>query len=60
MMLYICSKFMKISLSVKSFRTDTVSLLNIANQNKYEKNGEVMVLVLCTLSDKTLYLYQVS
>ena len=32
-----CSKFMKISLSVQGFRTHTVSILNIANQNKYEK-----------------------
>ena len=59
MMLYICSKFMKISLTVQSFRTDTISILNITKENNYEKNGGVMVLGLCTLSYKVLYLYKV-
>ena len=52
--------YTKISSTVRSFRTDTVFLLNITNQNNSEKNGGVMVLVLSTLSDKALYLYQVS
>ena len=60
MMLYICSKFIEISLTVQSFKTDTVFLLNITNnQNNSEKNGGVMVLALYALSDEALYLYQV-
>ena len=37
MMLYNCSKFMKISLTIKSFGTNTIFLLNITNQNNSEK-----------------------
>ena len=36
MMPYIGSKFMKISLTVESFRTYLVFLLNITNQNNSE------------------------
>ena len=47
MLLHICSKIMKISLTVQSFGTDTIFILNIP-----EKNGGVMVLVLSILSDE--------
>ena len=60
MLLHICSKFMKVSLTVQSMRTDTILILNIPKENNSEKNGGVMVLVLCILSDETLYLFQVS
>ena len=49
---------MKISLIVQSFRTDTIFILNITKENNFEKNGGVMVLVLCILSDEALYLFQ--
>ena len=52
---------MKVSLTVQSFRTDTIFILNIPKENNSEKkNGGVMVLVLCILSDETLYLFKVS
>ena len=60
MLLHICSKIMKISLTVQTFRTDTIFILNIPNENKSEKNGGVMVLVLCLLFDEASYLFQVS
>ena len=61
MLLHICSKIMKISLTVQSFRTDTIFILNIPKENNSEnKNCGVMVLVLCILSDEVLYLFQVS
>ena len=50
---------MKISLTVQSFRTDTIFILNIPKENNSEKSG-VMVLVICILSDEALYLFQVS
>ena len=61
MMLYICSRFIEISLTVQSFKTDTVFLLNITNNqnNSEKKNGGIMVLALYALSDEALYLYQV-
>ena len=37
MLLHICSKIMKISLTVKSFRTDTIFILNIPKENNSEK-----------------------
>ena len=37
MLLHICSKIMKISLPVRSFRTDTVFILNIPKENNSEK-----------------------
>ena len=61
MLLYICSKIMKISLTVQSFSNDTIYILNIPKENYSEKkNGRVMVLVLCILSDKAIYFYKVS
>ena len=61
MLLHICSKIMKISLTVQSFRTDTSFIVNIHKENNSGKrNGEVMVLVLCILSHIALYLFQVS
>ena len=58
MLLHICSKIMKVSLTVQSFRTGTIFILNIPKENNSEKNGGVMVLVLCIiLSDKALYLF---
>ena len=51
---------MKISMTVQSFRTDTIFILNIPKENNSEKNDGVMVLVLCILSDEALYLFQVS
>ena len=60
MLLHICSKNMEISLTVPSFRTDTSFILNISKENISAKNGGVMVLILCILSDKVLYLFQVS
>ena len=61
MLLRICSKIMKISLTVQSFRTDTIFILNIPDENNSEKkNGGVMVHVLCLFSDRAIYLFQVS
>ena len=37
MSLHICSKMMKISLTVESFRTDTIFILNIPKENNSEK-----------------------
>ena len=51
---------MKISLIVRSFRTDIICILNITNENNSGKNGGVMALVLYTFSDEALYLHQVS
>ena len=39
---------------------DTICILNIPKENNSEKNGGVMVLVLCILSNEALYLFQVS
>ena len=61
MLLYIGSKIMKISVTVQSFKNETISILNIPKENNSEiKNGGVMILVLCILSDEALYLFQVS
>ena len=38
MLLHICSNIMKISLTVQSFRTDTIFKLNIPKENNAEKN----------------------
>ena len=51
---------MKISLTVQSFRTDTIFILNIPKENNSEKNGGVMILVLYILFDEALYLFKVS
>ena len=55
MLHHICSKIMKISLTVQSFRTDTIFILNIPKENSSEKK-----IVLCILFDEALYLFQVS
>ena len=60
MLLYICSKITKISLTVQNFRNDTLFILNVPKENNSEKNGGVMVLVLCKWPDDALYLFQVS
>ena len=60
MLLHICSNVMKISLTVQSFRTNTIFILNIPKESNSEKKRWVMVLVLCILSDEALYLFQVS
>ena len=60
MLLHICSKIMKISLAVQSFKTDTIFILNIPKENNAEKNGGVMVLALRILSIEALYLFQIS
>ena len=39
MLLHICSNTMKISLTVQSFRTDTIFILNIPKENNLNKNG---------------------
>ena len=59
-LLHICSKIMKVSLAVQSFKTDTIFILNIPKENNSDKNGGVMVFVLCILSEEALYLFQVS
>ena len=60
MLLHISSKIINVSLTFKSFRTDTIFILNIPKENNSEKkNGGVMVLVLFILSDEALYLFQV-
>ena len=47
---------MKISLTVQSCRTDKIFILNIPKENNSEKkNGGVMVLILCILSNEALY-----
>ena len=49
--------FMKISLTVQSFRIDKIFLLNITKKNNSEKKwwSYGLVLVHCTLSDEALY-----
>ena len=39
MLLHICSNIMKISLTVQSFRTDTIFILNIPKENNSEKKN---------------------
>ena len=61
MALILCIKIMKISLTVQTFRTDTIFILNIPQENNSEKkNGGVMVLIFCILSDEALCWFQVS
>ena len=55
MLLNICSKIMKISLTVQSFRTDIIFILNISEENN-SKNGSCSLY----LSVEALYLFQVS
>ena len=47
-------------MTVQSFRTDTIFILNNPKENNSEKKRWVMVLVLYILSDEALYLFQVS
>ena len=49
MLIYICSKIMNISVTVQSFRTDTIFIINILKENNSEKNGGILVLVLCPM-----------
>ena len=51
---------MKISLTVQSFKTDTIFILNIPTDNICEKNDGVMVLAHCILSDEAFYSFQVA
>ena len=44
MLLHICSKIMKISLTVQSFRTDTIFILNIPMENNSLKMVELWFL----------------
>ena len=60
MLLYICSKITKISLTVQNFRNDIIFILNVPKENNSEKNGGFMVLVLSIWPDDALYLFQVS
>ena len=60
MLFHICSKIMKDSLTVQSFRTDTIFILNIPKENNSEKKGGFVVLVLCILSDEAIYLFKCS
>ena len=47
--------------ATQSFRIDnTIFILNIPKENNSEKNGGIMVLVLCILSSESLNLFQVS
>ena len=45
MLLHLCSKIMKISLAVQSFKTDTIFILNIPKENNAEKMVEVWFLL---------------
>ena len=44
MLLHICSKIMKISLTVRSFRTDTIFILNIPKEIILKKMVELWFL----------------
>ena len=58
MLLDICSKIMKISLTVQRFRTNTIFILHIPNESNSEKRVELVVLVLCILSDEVYICYK--
>ena len=62
MLLYICTKFHEHILDcIKLYRADTIFIGKISMGYNSVKNLDgVSVLVLCTLSDDDLYLYQVS
>ena len=61
-MLYISTKFCEIiSKRYQSYKADTISILKISKGNNSAKNlGGVTVVNLCMLSDRVLYLCQVS
>ena len=44
MLLHISSKIMKVSLTLQSFRTDTIFILNIPKENNSEKMVEIYFL----------------
>ena len=49
---------MKFFLTAQSFRTDTIFILNIPEENNSEiKNGGIMVLVLCILPNEAFFLH---
>ena len=59
-MLYISAKFCDIISMCQSYRTYTISILNITKGNNSAKNvGGVTVVYLCTSSGLALYFYQV-
>ena len=60
-LLNICTKFQEnISKGFQSYWADTICILKFAKEhNSVKIVGGVMVLVLSTLSDNALYLYQV-
>ena len=63
MLLDIYSKIMKDSLTVQSFRTDIIFILNIPipkENNSEKKKWWHYGSVLCILSDEALHLFQVS
>ena len=62
MMLNIYTKFVKKYLKgFQSYLADRISILKFTKlQNTIKKIGGVRVFILCTSSNKTLYLYQVS
>ena len=45
MLLHICSKIMKMSLTVQSFRPDTIFIQNIPKENNSEKKGGLWFLI---------------
>ena len=45
MLLHICSKIMKISLTVQSFRTDTIFIRKVPRENDTEKMVELCFLI---------------
>ena len=49
---------MKVSLTVQSFRTDKIFILNIPKMNNSETNGGVMILILCILSDEAFICFK--
>ena len=45
MLLHICSKIIRVSLTVQIFRTDTIFILNIAKANNFETMVELWLLL---------------
>ena len=56
MLLHICSKIMKISLTVQSFRTDTIFILNIPKESNSEKKMVELWFLFSTYCPKKLYI----
>ena len=60
MMLYICTKFQENISKSFSYQKDAVCILKFSKgHNPVNSEGGVMALVLSTLTDGVLYLYQV-